>query len=56
MDEIPVSFRVETNVGGIPITICACGVLVLTSMFEQHGVFCESYKLATTMPKIVKEK
>lgn len=40
---MPVSFVVESNYGGIPITLCACGVLLVTSMAETHALACPAY-------------
>jgi len=40
---MPVSFVVESNYGGIPITLCACGVLLATSMAETHAAACPIY-------------
>jgi hypothetical protein len=38
--ENPISFRITTDKGYIPITLCACGVLVLSSM-TGHFKSCE---------------
>ena len=40
MSEPVVSFVVETNVGGIPITVCGCGALLMQSMAQEHIDSC----------------
>jgi hypothetical protein len=41
-DEMPVSVVLETNRGGVAVTICTCGVLVLTGM-PDHINACPAY-------------
>jgi hypothetical protein len=41
-DEMPVSVVLETNYGGVPVTFCACGVLVLTGT-PHHINACPTY-------------
>lgn len=33
----------ESNYGGIPITVCGCGVLLMTAMAETHAMACPVY-------------
>jgi len=40
---MPVSFVAESNYGGIPITVCGCGVLLMTAMAETHAMACPVY-------------
>lgn len=43
MSDGPVSMVLETNVGGVPVTICSCGVLLLTAMWSKHAERCPIY-------------
>ena len=45
-DPTPVvtSFFMETSRGGIPITLCACGLLMYQPMATTHMAKCESYR------------
>lgn len=45
-DPIPTSFIVETNKGGMPITICTCGVLMFKPMAHGHMETCAAYLAA----------
>ncbi len=40
MSEPPISFVLETNRGGAPVMVCACGVLVLHGMADAHVRGC----------------
>jgi hypothetical protein len=35
-----VSFVIESNVGGVAVTVCGCGALVLHSMASEHFETC----------------
>lgn len=35
-----VSFVMETNVGGVAVTVCGCGALILHSMASEHIEAC----------------
>ena len=39
-----ISVVLESNKGGLPMTLCACGVLVLASMSEDHVGDCLTYQ------------
>lgn len=41
---IPTSFIMDTNKGGIPTTVCACGVLMFRSMAQGHIDTCPTYQ------------
>ena len=45
-DPTPVtaSFYVESSAGGLPVTLCACGVLMYQPMARVHMAKCESYR------------
>jgi hypothetical protein len=34
----------ETSIGGIPVTLCACGLLMYQPMATVHMAKCESYR------------
>lgn len=38
------SFHMETSAGGIPVTLCACGLLMYQPMAPTHMAKCESYR------------
>jgi hypothetical protein len=40
MSDVPTSFIIETNKGGMPITICSCGVLMFKPMALDHIADC----------------
>lgn len=46
MSDIPTSFIVETNKGGMPVTICSCGVLMFKPMASIHIEVCNTAQLA----------
>ena len=46
LQEVPTSFIVETNKGGMPITICACGVLMYKPVARSHFETCPAYLAA----------
>jgi hypothetical protein len=37
-----VSLVIETNLGGVAVTVCGCGVLVLHSMASDHIEVCQT--------------
>lgn len=41
-EDMPVSFIVESNRGGIALTICACGVLLICGMSQAHLDGCQA--------------
>lgn len=45
-DPTPVvtSFHMETSQGGIPITLCVCGLLMYQPMAPTHMAKCEAYR------------
>ncbi len=45
MSETPVvtSFYMDTSAGGIPITLCACGLLIFQPMARIHVATCATY-------------
>ena len=45
MSETPVvtSFYMDTSAGGIPITLCACGLLIFQPMARIHMATCAIY-------------
>ena len=44
MTDIPkTSFVVETNFGGIPVTLCSCGVLLYQPMAKIHPATCPEF-------------
>jgi|JI9StandDraft_1071089.scaffolds.fasta_scaffold03414_9 hypothetical protein len=45
-DPTPVvtSFHMETSQGGIPITMCACGLLIYQPMATTHMRTCDAYR------------
>lgn len=45
----PISFVLNTNRGGVAVTVCACGVLLLPSLAHHHIVACP------TVPPEIKE-
>jgi len=47
-DPTPVvtSFHMETSAGGIPITLCSCGLLIYQPMALVHMETCGSYRRA----------
>jgi hypothetical protein len=49
-DPVPTSFIVETNKGGMPITICSCGVLMFKPMAARHYKTCPAYLADTATP------
>lgn len=47
------SFNMETSAGGIPITLCSCGLLIYQPMARIHMQTCASYRKtlrAETLP------
>lgn len=44
MSDVPISFNVETNVGGVSVTICTCGGFILPTLFHEHAKQCASYQ------------
>jgi hypothetical protein len=38
------SFIVETNLGGLPITLCTCGLLIYQPMARTHMAVCAIYQ------------
>jgi len=42
---IVTSFVIETNLGGIPITLCSCGLLIYQPMAQIHMEVCQVYQL-----------
>ena len=38
-----VSFHMDTSAGGIPITLCACGLLIYQPMARIHIEGCATY-------------
>ncbi len=48
----PVSLVIETNRGGVPITIGACGVLVLRDKATEHESTCLTCAAVATAARI----
>ena len=46
IEDVPVGFIVETNKGGIPIKVCACGVLMVGPMADAHLEHCPVYRMS----------
>lgn len=40
--DMQVSFVMETNHGGIPVSICACGVLLMHGHCQSHLDACQA--------------
>lgn len=58
-EPVVTSFHVDTSAGGIPITLCACGLLMYQPMAIVHMGTCSIYRrlhgddLAATMDQTV---
>ena len=42
------SFVMETSLGGIPITLCSCGLLIYQPMARTHMAVCAIYQQETS--------
>ena len=45
-DQNVVSFYAETSIGGVRVTLCACGVLCFSPMAHLHADACPVYLAA----------
>ena len=58
-EPVVTSFIIETSAGGLPITLCACGLLMYQPMAVVHMGTCSTYRrlhmdsLAATMDQTV---
>ena len=44
MSEPLISVVLESNKGGLPMTLCACGVLLMATMADSHTKDCLTYQ------------
>ena len=43
-EPVVISFSIETSAGGLPITLCACGLLMYQPMALVHMGTCSTYR------------
>ncbi len=51
MANMPISFVLETNMGGVPVTLCSCGAILYQPMASNHVEQCAVAATAVALPE-----